>query len=291
MAKSCHEDKNSPILPLHPLNPGRSDGPLKALEKENSYQLDSTVGSDYTAILLAAGYGSRISGMTDAPKCLLKLNDATLLEHHLNSWRKAGIRKVNLVLGYKSDDVRAVAEKHGADFDFTFSLNEEYKCLGNAYSFLVGLKDCSGPILIFDADLIYEQEILEDFIKDQGPSQILTGEGKLVDEECSKVLLDESKFVRKIVDKRLITEDELSQFFFAGEALGILKFSDNHRVSLARHAEKFLSKEGNLILNWEHLMNEFLPLNDVSVHQSANDKWIEIDTPEDFKDAQRIFES
>jgi choline kinase len=249
---------------------------------------NQTLNSDFTAIVLAAGYGSRISGMTDIPKCLLKIGEETLLERNFRIWHNLGIKKVNLVLGYKQEMIRDIAKNYNHWFEFRFLVNENFREQGNTFSLSLGIED-TGASLIFDADLIYDQQILEEFLKDQRPDQILVGPGSLDDIECAKTLADESGYVRMTVDKRAITEEELKRFIFVGEAIGILKFGAETTQNLYVASKEFLSKKENLNLNWEHLLNEFLANQKVGSHQLEAGRWVEIDTPEDFQQAQESF--
>lgn len=244
---------------------------------------------NYTAILLAAGVGSRISSLVKTPKCLLKVNGKTLLEHHLDNWKKCGIKNVRFVLGYMAEDIEAVVNQYKDDFKITYIFNEEYRTKGNTHSLYLGVKDLNTPSLIFDADLIYETNILKNFLEDTTADQVLTGSGNIQDIECAKVLVDQKGMVRKTVDKRAISEEELKEFKFLGEAIGILKFSKDLTHIICKEAEDFLSKKENIMLNWEHLMNEVFQNNSVYPSFFNEGKWIEIDTPEDFNNAQRIF--
>lgn len=243
----------------------------------------------HTAILLAAGYGSRIAGLTDKPKCLLEIGGKTLLAHHLETWARLGISKVHLVLGYESTQVEAEAAKYRDHLEISTSYNNDYKTKGNTYSLWCGLKNTTGPILIFDADLLYEDSILSSFLNDPSENQVLVGAGSIDDIECAKVLINAHGEVIKTVDKRAISPEELAQFKFAGEALGILKFDEAGAHALLSEASDFLENPQNILLNWEHLLNVYLPKFHVTPHFTSSRQWIEIDTPEDFNQALEIF--
>ena len=56
------------------------------------------------AIIIAAGRGKRMKGLTDnIPKCLLKFNKKTLLETQLENFRNGGINDISVVVGYKKE--------------------------------------------------------------------------------------------------------------------------------------------------------------------------------------------
>jgi len=53
------------------------------------------------AIILAAGRGSRLKGLTDdTPKCLMPINGRTLLERQLDAYRLHGVEDIVVVRGY-----------------------------------------------------------------------------------------------------------------------------------------------------------------------------------------------
>lgn len=244
---------------------------------------------DQTAILLAAGYGSRINSLTDGPKCLLEINGKTLLTHHFESWQRAGIKKVHLVLGYKAELIKQEAYKAAGQLELSFSYNEDYRNKGNTYSLGLALQKVQGAGIIFDADLVYEHDILKNFLDDPKEDLILTGPGELSDIECAKVLTDQEKRVFKTVDKRALSESELQDYQFEGEALGVLKFSSSTMKKLNQACEEFLSDTSQILLNWEHLLNQFLPIHPVFSHKTESSQWVEIDTPEDYKQGQKLF--
>lgn len=244
---------------------------------------------DTTFVLLAAGFGSRISEITDKPKSLLEINGKSILRHHLDSWKELGVKNVNIVVGYKKELLIEACREYEDHFNLNFIFNNDFRNCGNTFSLFSGIKNIDTSCIVFDADLVYEAIILKDFFEDSVGDQVLIGKGSLEDIESTKILIDEARFVRKMVDKRSVTVEELEGFDFTGEAIGILKFSKENTKVLATHAEKFLTKESNLNLNWEYLLNEYVLENDVSIHETDSVKWIEIDTPEDYQDACDIF--
>lgn len=251
--------------------------------------MDSKISNDeFTVVLLAAGYGSRISNYTDIPKCLIKVAGRSIIERSFDIWHNLGIKNIHLVLGYKKELIIEVAKKYEDKFNFKFIVNEDFKNLGNTYSLKLGIDNLDGSFLIFDADLVYEEKILRNFLSDN-KSSILIGEAEITDIECAKAMVDNKNYVRMTIDKRAISEDELCRFKFAGEAIGILKFSANHTRALSAMANEFLQDKSNLLKNWEHLLNVFLPKHDVESFYFDVGRWIEIDTQEDYLKAEEMF--
>ena len=66
-----------------------------------------------TAIILAAGNGSRIQGLSqERPKPLIKLGGLILIERALLNLKAAGIEKVRVVVGYKKEQIIEALSKN-----------------------------------------------------------------------------------------------------------------------------------------------------------------------------------
>jgi len=245
--------------------------------------------SSITALILAAGYGSRIADVTTDPKSLLKINERSLMDWHFDSLSKVGIKNVVVVTGYKREVLEDYLGKFKSGFNLSFAINDDYKIKGNTYSLYYGLEKVKNDFLLFDADLIYETSILKSFVEDKGANQVLVGESSIDDIESAKTMIDPQGFVRMTIDKRAVTEEERKRFTFAGEAIGILKFSKQYRDDMFNECHKFLADPKNISKNWEHVMNEFLFTHEMTVHQSVSNKWVEIDNKEDYERAQKLF--
>ena len=245
--------------------------------------------SSLTALILAAGYGSRIADVTLNPKSLLPINEKALMDWHFDSLAKVGIKDVVVVTGYKREVLEEYLEKFKSNFNLEFAVNDDYKVKGNTYSLFFGLEKIETDFLLFDADLIYETSILRAFVEDKNSNQILVGEGSIDDIESAKALIDQDGFVRMTIDKRAVSEAEQAKYKFAGEAIGILKFSKEYRDDMFIECKKFLADEANISKNWEHVMNEFLHTHDMGIHKSVSNKWVEIDNREDYDRAQQLF--
>ena len=60
------------------------------------------------AIILAAGQGTRIRSVHgEHPKCLIEVDDATILDHQLEALSMAGIKEVAIVVGYEKEQIIA----------------------------------------------------------------------------------------------------------------------------------------------------------------------------------------
>jgi len=244
-----------------------------------------------SAIILLAGDGKRIKNLTKNPKCLLKINNQTIIDRNLGYLKELNIKNVTLVLGYKKKLIKKEIAKHSKYFNFKFVYNNDYNEYGNSYSLYKGLKYSEKKSLIFDGDLVYSKKILENFLNSRYKSSFLIGKTSIKNIECAKTLVDKNGYVKKTIDKRLIKKSELKKYKFVGEAIGIIKISNKIRLRMVKELKVFLKKKINLTLNWEHFMNEFLKNNSIKYDKVSNSQWIEIDTKQDYARAISIFKN
>ena len=72
------------------------------------------------AIIIAAGMGTRLNPLTnERPKCMLKLNGKTILQHQLDVFHANGITDISLIKGYKKETIDYAGLK--------YYINDNYK--------------------------------------------------------------------------------------------------------------------------------------------------------------------
>ncbi len=243
----------------------------------------------YSAVILAAGYGSRLSALTSNPKCLLKIGTQTLIYRHLEHLHATGVQDVVVVVGYQRELIREHLKSFDFHLDIRFVENIDYQNKGNAYSLCLGLQSARYASVVVDADLVYDRAVLKRFIDGLPEDKVLVGPGSTDDIECAKTLVDAQGAVKRIVDKAATGEGADCRFL--GEAIGVLMFSDSGKQELLHCSQKFFRSPENLRLNWEHLINLYVREHLMAAQYLPSDRWIEIDTPEDYQEARRRFES
>jgi choline kinase len=240
-----------------------------------------------SAVVLAAGQGTRISSVTSEPKCLLEVAGTPLLGHHLDHLEALGFTDVAVVVGYRKNLVEAYLSARPTAMQVRLVENKWYTEYGNGYSLVAGLERITGPCIVIDGDLVYELGVLERFLNDEPADSVLVGAGSVDDIECAKVILDPHSSVAAVIDKRPLTPAEAEAFL--GEAIGVLQFTEEGRAALVGRAAEFFAIRENLPKNWEHLLNFILPEQVLEARYFDDGKWIEIDTPEDYARAQEMF--
>jgi len=122
------------------------------------------------AIILAAGSDVRPQKHgfppNSKPKCLYHINGETILEGITSSLRKAGIKKIRVVIGYKGTQIEEYNRKHGLGLETVYNSRYEIDAVN---SLLVGVKDVNEDVLILLGDIIVTPEIIRKFVDHRVP--------------------------------------------------------------------------------------------------------------------------
>lgn len=106
------------------------------------------------AIILAAGRGSRMRGLSDdRPKCLTELNGRPLIERQIAALRRGGINEIGVVLGYRADMINLPG--------LSYFSNERWAETNMVMS-LAAAADwlARGPVIVSYADIFYRGELV-----------------------------------------------------------------------------------------------------------------------------------
>ena len=127
--------------------------------------IDSKIDRVTTAVLLAAGTGSRLQPLTDdAPKCLTEINGVTILERQLHGLRQQGFRRLVVVLGYLGECIREFLVDHAAGLTVDYVTNPRYRTTNNLYSLWLARKEVREPFLLVECDLVFDMSLLGDML-------------------------------------------------------------------------------------------------------------------------------
>ena len=122
---------------------------------------DSKIDRVTTALLLAAGTGSRLQPLTDdAPKCLTEINGITILERQLHGLRQQGFRRLVVVLGYMGECIREFLVDHATGLTVDYVTNPRYRTTNNLYSLWLARKEIREPFLLIECDLVFDASLL-----------------------------------------------------------------------------------------------------------------------------------
>ena len=230
------------------------------------------------AILLAAGRGLRLRSVHSGPKCLLDLAGQSLLERHLRALADCDV-PAGIVTGHEARAIEAALEKvdgvprPGLRFNPDFERGSVLS-LWCASPWLVE----GGDVLLMDADVLCDPEVLRRLVRAQGSSALLVDRD--YDDtggEAVKVCLREGR----VVEFRKQVSPELG-FDFAAESVGFFRFAERDARRLAARAYDYV-RAGRLDEPCEEVIRDLLL--ESPERYAALDvtglAWLEIDFPQD----------
>jgi choline kinase len=220
---------------------------------------------------------------TDRPKSLVPVNGKPILFKQIENLRQNGLADITVVAGYKAEVLTAALE---AEYpakrypDLRIIENTVYATTNNMYSAYLACTVLQGEsFLMLNADVFFDASILADLLAWPAENAIATDIGKY-NEESMKVVAENGRLLR--ISKQIAAADAL------GTSIDIYKFSAaGGQAFLAKCAEYIEDKrERNL---WSEVA-----LNDILrevefVACPVHGRWMEIDTLEDLREAERLF--
>ena len=241
------------------------------------------------AIILLAGYGSRLDRQNLPHKALLPFGRETLLSRHLKCLQTLGIKKIHLILGHNAPALKAYVQDLNLDLSVHFIDNPVYRTTGNTLSMVMGLKHCREETLILDGDVLYPPNALINYVQKAKRSSFALVPADINDSECAKVLLNPSGTINAFITKRALTEAEKSSFGFGGEAIGFFML---RQKDVPRFIDLYENNEPTYRpVLWEIPFTEFARNTSLHPWKVVEEGCFEIDTQEDYNTALSRFQS
>ncbi len=118
------------------------------------------------ALMLAAGMGKRLGKYTkNATKCMVPVNGKTLIENAIESLLDAGINKLIMVVGYKSEVLKTFLSGKYPTMNIEFIDNPVYNTTNNIYSlYLAKNALISDDTILLESDLIFDKDIIKELL-------------------------------------------------------------------------------------------------------------------------------
>ena len=166
------------------------------------------------AVILAAGMGSRLAPITDSvPKCLVKLDNHTILHEQVKTLRECGIDDITVVGGYKVELIKEYDKKHG--LNLSYIINDDYERTDNLYSLSMAIDEYPNGFLCLNSDILFDKRIISDILKEKGNIVISV-------KKNDKCTLGDMR-VRVDTNNKLLAIGKGLQKDLYGEYVGVLK--------------------------------------------------------------------
>ena len=241
------------------------------------------------AIILAAGMGKRLKHLTkDKTKCMVEVNGRTLIRRTLDILEKQNLSRIIIVTGYMGDTLRSYVESLGIKTPVEFIDNPIYDKTNNIYS-LARARDkmVEDDTLLFESDLIFEQEVVERLINDPRPTLATVA---LFESWMSGTCLKidkEDKIIDFIPGKYLDCNDKHKYY----KTVNIYKFSKNFS---AKTYMPFLTAYEQAVGENEYYESvikliAMIENTEIRVMKLEGERWYEIDDALDLDIASYIF--
>ncbi len=241
------------------------------------------------AIILAAGMGKRLKELTkNNTKCMVKVNGVTLIERMLKQIDKKNLTRIVIVVGYEGKKLIDFIGTLSVKTPVCFIENPIYDKTNNIYSLALA-KDwlVKDDTLLFESDLIFEDEVLDMLINDKRDTLALVDKYESwMDGTCLK--LDDHDNIIGFASGKRFDFSEVKDYY---KTVNLYKFS---RIFSITHYVPFLEAyQAALGENeyYEQVLKVIAALDDTVIKAKRLDgqRWYEIDDIQDLDIAESLF--
>jgi choline kinase len=119
-----------------------------------------------TALLLAAGTGSRLAPLTDrTAKCRVLVNEISILERLVDTLRLHNFKRLVIVVGHQANSIRDFLGTQAGGMEITYITSPVYKTTNNIYSLWLARQEIDEPFLLIESDLVFNPEMLKGMLQ------------------------------------------------------------------------------------------------------------------------------
>ena len=241
------------------------------------------------AVILAAGMGKRLKGLTRSnTKCMVKVNGVSLIDRMLHQLEKKSLSRIVIVVGYMAEELISYISTLGIKTPIEYIENPVYYKTNNIYSLALAKKHlCSDDTLLFESDLIFEDEVIDLLLEDPRDTLALVDKYESwMDGTCVK--LDEDDNIDAFVTKDRFRFNKIRSYY---KTVNIYKFSrhfsETHYVPFL---EAYCAALGNNQY-YEQVLKVITMLDDpvIKAKRLNGQLWYEIDDIQDLDIAASMF--
>ena len=234
------------------------------------------------AVILSAGQGKRLLPLTaDNPKCLLNINDRSLIEWQINELVKCGIERVAVVVGYHAERVEQLLHRRFDSQRIRTLYNPTYSWADNLFSCWVALSEMAEDFVLINGDTLFEAAVLKGLLETPArPVTLVTHKKRSYDADDMKVALDGNRLIKIGKD---LAGDKID-----GESIGMILFRGGGPAIFRRAVESAV-RDPLAAKKWYlSVIDDMAQLMPVWTYRVKGLQWCEVDFPVDLKHAQRV---
>jgi len=240
------------------------------------------------AIVLAAGMGSRLKPLTnDRPKCLTDVNGTTILEQTLRCLARAEIEDVVIVVGHLGQVIVDTIGRRYAGLRVSYRWNESYGETNSMYSLWLARDYLSEGTVLVEGDVIFDDAFLDKALdRADGRSYWLLDRFGPESEGSMSITDADGRIVQLRIQREPLVEYPDNYF----KSTGVLALNAGYGRNLSR----WLTDEvdaGNVNVYYDLVIAKHLQDVPLYACHVGHARWAEIDTPEDLRKAERLFQA
>ena len=243
------------------------------------------------AIILSAGYGSRLGDLTkELPKSLVDINGKSIIQRQIETFRNNGIKEIIVIVGPNKDKFQLNDVKYIIDKNF-----HEHEQLG---SLMTASKYFQNDIVISFGDVIVDNNIMKQIIEST------YNIGVAVDLKWEKNYENRTQHPKSEADLASIKSNKLTKIkknlghvenYQLGEFLGLIKLSnigskkilDTFNMLNSSCQGKFHDAPSFQKAYLTDMLDELIQTNEVVNPIFVDGNWCEIDTIEDLENIRK----
>ena len=231
-----------------------------------------------TAVIMAAGMGSRFGKMTESmPKGFIKVGDQSMVIRSIETLIACGIKRIIIGTGYKKETYEALKAQYPM-IECIFS--PRYAETNSMYT-LWNCREAIGDddFILLESDIIYSKNAITELQENGHPDiMLITPVTKFQDQYY--VEYDENGILTRC-------STDKAEIDAKGELVGIHKLSSSFYHRICAEYEKIVADKPKLGYEYQLLwMSQ--RLSPVYVLNSSDVKWYEIDDEDDLKYAEDV---
>ena len=238
-------------------------------------------------LLLAAGKSTRIYERIKKNKCLIKINNNTLIKNIINKSKNSLIKNIFIITGFKPHNIKKELKKIK---NINYINNDKYHSTDMVYSSILGLKKSKEDTLISYTDIFYSKKVFEIFSKTDDQfitipyiknwKKIWKLRNKNIFEDAETFKMDKKLNLKEIGKK--ISQKNLK--YINGQFLGII-FIPKKYIKIVIDKYKILDNKN---IQFTQFINHLIKIKIKIKCVEYNDFWYEFDDYEDLNNFKKL---
>lgn len=234
------------------------------------------------AVILSAGQGRRLLPLTaEAPKCLLTIEETTILEWQINQLLGGGVQDVTVVVGFGAERVEHLLESRYTTDRIRTLYNPFYTVTDNLVSCWIARSHMTGDFVLLNGDTVFEPGVVQRVLNAPAKPVTLTTDSKpAYDADDMKVSLRGQQLVR--VGKDLMPAQTHA------ESIGLLLFRGDGPRLFCEAMDQALRAPSALKQWYLSVVDGMARTGLVWTASIHGLQWAEIDCAEDLEEARKM---